>query len=107
MDAPAAEPPAALTELRARLDSIDARLLDELRDRLACCADIARVKTAHGVPMMQPRRIGLVQQRAAAYGAAHGVDADFLRRFYELVIAETCRLESEIMEGRDARCARS
>jgi chorismate mutase-like protein len=91
---------AALTQIeaqRAQLDRIDVRLLDTIRERLECCAEIGRVKREGGVPMMQPQRIGIVQRRAASYGDAHGIDRDFLRRLYELIIAETCRIEDQVI----------
>ena len=86
-----------LEGLRARLDDIDERLLDTLRQRIECCVAIAHVKRAHDVPMMQPHRIGLVHRRAAAYADAHGIDGDFLRRLYDLVIEETCRVEDAVI----------
>lgn len=88
-----------LEALRARLDRVDEGLLDTLRDRIECCRQIARFKKAHGVPMMQPHRIGVVQRRAATYADEHGIDADFLRRLYEVIIAETCRVEDLIIDG--------
>lgn len=90
---------AVLQALRDELDAVDHRLLAIVRDRLAICCRIGLHKRAHALPMMQPARIGVVQQRAAAFAAAHGLSADFLRRLYELIIAETCRLEDEIIEG--------
>jgi 4-amino-4-deoxychorismate mutase len=69
-------------------------LLDALRDRLACCAEIGKVKRQTGVPMMQLGRIQLVQQRAAEYAVTHGLSTEFLHTLYDLVIAETCRLET-------------
>lgn len=90
---------AEIEALRARLDGVDARLLDAIRERLECCVLIARVKRDSGLPMMQPHRIGLVQRRAASYGDAHGIDGDFLRHLYEVIIAETCRIEDLVIEG--------
>ncbi len=87
----------ALEALRARLDRLDERLLDTLHRRLECCTEIAHVKRRHEVAMMQPHRIELVQRRAARYAAEHGIDPSFLHRLYELVIAETCRLEDEVI----------
>ena len=92
----------ALEELRSELDSIDARLLQDVHARLACCVRIGRHKREHAIPMMQPHRIGFVQERARAFAAEHGLNAAFLRELYELVIAETCRLEDEIIAAPEA-----
>ncbi|MEV6314529.1 chorismate mutase family protein [Streptomyces sp. NPDC051776] len=90
---------AGLTVLRGELDAIDGQLLDTLRARIECCVRIAEHKREHDVPMMQPHRIGLVQERAARYGAEHGIDGAFLRRLYELIIEETCRVENLVIDG--------
>lgn len=87
-----------LEALRARLDHIDNSLLDLLRRRIECCVEIAHVKRENGVSMMQPHRIGLVQRRAACYGKEHGIDRDFLRRVYDLIIGETCRIEDLVID---------
>ncbi|MEU2622613.1 peptide chain release factor N(5)-glutamine methyltransferase [Streptomyces sp. NPDC007157] len=93
---------AGLAGLRAELDQIDVRLLDTLRARIECCVQIAEHKREHAVPMMQPHRIGIVQERAARYGAEHGVDRTFLRRLYDLIIEETCRVEDLVIGGEPA-----
>jgi chorismate mutase-like protein len=101
----AAGPDAAaddLESLRAQLDALDQVLLDTVRDRIRCCVRIADVKRRDGVPMMQPHRIAMVQQRAASYAAEHGVDATFLHRLYELIIDETCRVEDAVIADADA-----
>ncbi|PKW16237.1 chorismate mutase family protein [Saccharopolyspora spinosa] len=90
-------PETKLEALRAELDSVDLRLLDVLRERIELCVRIAEHKREHGVPMMQPHRIGVVQQRAADYGAEHGIDQTFLHALYELVIGETCRVEDLVI----------
>jgi chorismate mutase-like protein len=88
-----------LALLRHDLDRMDEELLDLIRRRIGCCVEIAHVKRAHGVPMMQPARIGVVQDRAARYGERHGIDQDFLRRLYDLIITETCRVEELVIRG--------
>jgi chorismate mutase len=102
----AAGPAAAVEELerlRAQLDALDRVLLDTVRDRIRCCVRIADAKRRHGVPMMQPHRITLVQERAAAYAAEHGVDPRFLHGLYDLIIDETCRVEDLVMADVAAR----
>jgi chorismate mutase-like protein len=82
---------------RAELDKLDEHLLDVLLKRIDCCVQIARYKREHNIPMMQPQRINLVQERAARYAVEHGMNAEFLHRLYELIIAETCRVEDLVM----------
>jgi chorismate mutase len=94
--------PEDIERLRAQLDALDHVLLDAVRDRVRCCVRIADFKRRHGVPMMQPHRIGIVQQRAAAYAAEHGIDATFLHRLYDLIIDETCRVEDLVIADADA-----
>jgi chorismate mutase len=91
-----------LDRLRAQLDALDQVLLDTVRDRIRCCVRIADAKRRHGVPMMQPHRIAIVQERAASYAAEHGVDATFLQRLYDLIIDETCRVEDLVIADDDA-----
>jgi chorismate mutase len=105
VDSHAAGPDAAaedLERLRAQLDALDRVLLATVRDRIRCCVRIADVKRRHAVPMMQPHRIAIVQQRAASYAAEHGLDAEFLQRLYDLIIDETCRVEDLVIAGAGA-----
>ncbi|MFD7885737.1 chorismate mutase family protein [Streptomyces bauhiniae] len=88
-----------IEDLRAELDAIDERFLDELRARIEKCVEIGHFKREHDVPMMQPHRIGIVKERAARYGERHGIDREFLRRLYDLVIEETCRVEDRVIGG--------
>ena len=89
----------ALETLRAELDRIDAEFLAALGARVAVCRSIAHYKREHGVPMMQPHRIGVVQQRAARFAEAHGLDLTFMEQFYDLIIGETCRIEDLIIDA--------
>jgi len=83
--------------LRDELDGLDRTLLEAVKLRLDCCCRIGLHKRDHAIPMMQPHRIGVVQERAAAFAAEHGVSPAFLCALYELIIKETCRLEDEII----------
>lgn len=89
----------SLEALRAELDTIDKHLLDTLRARIECCIYIAQYKREHGIAMMQPHRINIVQERAARYAAEHGISTEFLRRLYDLIIAETCKVEDRIISA--------
>lgn len=95
--ASASHPNEVLEALRGDLDAIDARLLETIHARLQCCQRIGHHKKQHGVPMMQPHRIGVVQRRAAEFATSRGVSGSFLKELYDLIIAETCRLEDQII----------
>jgi 4-amino-4-deoxychorismate mutase len=94
------DPVQVLQALRDELDALDRTLLETLRQRLDCCCRIGLHKRDHAIPMMQPHRIGVVQARAAAFAAEHGMSPLFLRALYEMIIMETCRLEDEIIGPR-------
>ena len=49
--------------------------------------------------MMQPPRIGVVQQRAARFAEANGLDLTFMKQMYDLIIGETCRIEDLIIDA--------
>lgn len=89
---------ATLEMLRADLDRIDAEFLAALGARVDVCRSIAYYKREHGVPMMQPHRIGVVQQRAARFAEATGLDQTFMKQLYDLIIGETCRIEDLIID---------
>ncbi|MFD1813676.1 chorismate mutase family protein [Rhodococcus gannanensis] len=87
-----------LANLRTELDGIDDRLLEQVRARIEVCTRIAQVKRRHAIPMMQPRRVGAVHEHARAYALDHDISPQFLRELYDLLIAETCRVEDLIID---------
>jgi 4-amino-4-deoxychorismate mutase len=91
-----------LEALRAELDRIDSEFRSALGARVDVCRRIAYYKREHGVPMMQPHRIGVVQQRAARFAEANGLDLTFMKQLYDLIIAETCRIEDLIIDAGDS-----
>lgn len=96
----------SLTRLRAELDEIDRRFLEDIRARIDVCVRIAEVKRHRSIPMMQPQRVNLVQDRAEEFARAHGLSPEFLRRLYDVMIGETCRVEDLVIgSGRDANRA--
>lgn len=93
------EPDTQLTSLRAELDAIDARLLENIRDRIEVCSRVALVKREFDIPMMQPDRVGVVQERARDFARAHALSEDFVVGVYELLIGEACRVEDLIIDA--------
>ena len=86
-----------LERMRAELDQLDKQLLQSVRDRIRICLRIGEYKRENSIPMMQPHRVNLVHERACQFGLENGIDTDFLRQLYDTIIAETCRLEDEVI----------
>jgi chorismate mutase len=88
-----------LDTLRERLDRIDDEIARLLGERLEICRDVARYKSKHEIPMMQPERVRAVRERYLQRGAEHNIPLDFSARLFELLIETTCRIEDELMEA--------
>jgi chorismate mutase-like protein len=89
----------SLEPFRKRLDRIDDEIARLLGERFEICREVARYKSAEGIPMMQPDRVAEVRARYLARGAEADLPADFTAELFELMIGATCKLEDELMEG--------
>jgi chorismate mutase len=88
---------AGLAPYRARLDEIDAQLVDLLGERFQICREVAVHKAENEVPMMQPGRVEIVRARYLQHGAEVDLPEDFTAAFFDLMIDATCRAEDELM----------
>ena len=86
-----------LEPFRTRLDDLDDQIARLLGERFEVCREVARYKSAHEIPMMQPDRVALVRARYLDRGDRAGLPPDFMADLFELVIAATCRMEDEII----------
>jgi chorismate mutase-like protein len=91
-----------LDDFRREIDAVDDELLAVLAKRFGVIRRVAAFKGPRGIPAIIPERIEAVRERCAERGARLGVDADFLRVLYSLIIDEACRLEEELIAGQSA-----
>lgn len=91
-----------LEAFRERLDPIDEEIARLLGERFEICREVARYKSERGIPMMQPERVAAVRARYLARGEGADLPADFTADLFDLLIAATCKLEDELMEGSEA-----
>jgi 4-amino-4-deoxychorismate mutase len=91
-----------LEPFRRRLDAIDDEIARLLGERFEICREVARYKSAHGIPMMQPDRVEEVRARYLARGSEAALPADFSGKLFDLLIAATCRAEDELMAAESA-----
>ena len=89
---------AGLAPFRARLDQIDAQLVDLLGERFQICREVAVHKAENEIEMMQPGRVEIVRARYLQHGAEVDLPSDFTAGFFDLMIDATCRAEDELME---------
>lgn len=91
-----------LEPFRRRLDEIDEQIAGLLGERFDICREIARYKSAHEIPMMQPGRVAEVRARYLARGEQVSLPADFTAALFELLIGATCKLEDELIAAQEA-----
>lgn len=87
-----------LDSWRAQIDGIDEQLVSLLDTRMRICEAVARHKAREGIPVMQQARVEAVLRRRSELAVAHGLQPQFVRSLYEVVIAATCAREHEIVE---------
>lgn len=76
---------ALLSDYRARIDRLDADLLQILAHRMEISAQIGQLKKEHQLSVVQPQRWANLEDRAVKYGEELGLDADFVRRLFRLI----------------------
>jgi chorismate mutase-like protein len=87
-----------LDEFRQQIDTLDQIIADALGKRMAVCKQVARYKGSSGIPMMQPDRVRQILDRCEAKALDHSLRPAFLQDLYRLIIKESCRLESDILQ---------
>ncbi len=82
-----------LTDLRTRIDQLDAALIAIVAERLAVCREVAEVKQQFDAPVIQPARVRDVVTSRRQQAIEAGVDADFAEQLFRVLLTETHRIE--------------
>jgi len=87
-----------LQESRKKIDAIDEQIVALLNRRAAEVRQIARLKSAAGLPTIDSRREDEIYRRVAAenYGQ---IDNDALMRIFEQIVAESRRIQAKDLSG--------
>ncbi len=80
-----------LAELRARIDQLDAALLQLLRDRFDVTEQVGRHKKDVGLPPADPGREQVQIERLRSMAAELGLDPGFSEKLLRLIIDEVIR----------------
>lgn len=89
----------ALATFRRELNALDEEIVRLLGRRFELIREIGQHKRRNKIPMMQPARVLEVKERCARIASAHGIDPEFARRLFALIIDEACRVEDEIIDS--------
>lgn len=81
-----------LEESRAKIDSLDRKLVDLLNERTRMAADIGRAKSVLGMQVLEPRREESVFRNVTVHNRGPIPD-DALRRIYEQIMREMRELQ--------------
>ena len=90
--------PRELLDLRRRIDAVDDRMVELIAERARIAREVAACKRRHGIPVRLPARIRAVMERCAAVGAEQGIDPNYARQLWSVIIEETCRIEERCLE---------
>ena len=74
---------------------VDAELVVLLARRYLAVEKIAAAKAMNGMPVVDPERIEVVQDRVAVLAERAGMDPGIARRLWKVIIAEAVALEDE------------
>lgn len=78
---------------RAGIDKIDEQILKLLGKRFGIVRKVAKVKIKHDIPSYLGGRVEEVRENAVRNGKKYGIDAQFLRTLYTLIIYQSCATE--------------
>ena len=74
---------------RSRIDQVDAAIVNLLAERMDISRDMGQIKREQGVLVLQSDRYNNILSTLEASGAAKGLSAEFLRKIFETIHAES------------------
>lgn len=89
-----------LDDLRAKLDEIDAEILNLLVKRFEKIKLIGEEKKEKNIPILQKSREEVVMNRAKKVALKNGIDPAYFEKVYEVIIGGAKDLEYTIVDGR-------
>ena len=99
--APDSEVPQELQEFRKQIDACDRVLIEAVAARFEVVRKVGEFKIGTDMEAIQPARAQAVKDEAVRMGQEKGLDPDFMRRLYEVLIDYAHDLEHEILDKAD------
>lgn len=96
---------AHLRPFRGKIDALDDKIMALLAKRFAIVRKVGTLKAEHNFPSYISDRVVEVRERNAATGKKYGIDPDFVRMLYSLIIYQSCAEEDIIKHARRKKLA--
>lgn len=80
---------------RARIDLIDAKILELLTRRFDLCRKIARCKKNGGIPLRQEKREQMILKKLVTEGQKRGLGRSFLQTIFQTILRYSRSIQKE------------
>ena len=97
---------AHLRPFRGKIDALDDKIMALLAKRFAIVRQVGELKAEHNFPSYISDRVVQVRERNATTGKKYGIDPDFVRMLYSLIIYQSCAEEDIIKHARRKKLAK-
>lgn len=80
-----------IARLRSEISHIDAKIIQDLAERMKWVEEIGRLKQQHNIPVLQINRWENLLEDHIAKAQQTGLDADFIKAIFELIHAQAVK----------------
>lgn len=88
-----------IDELRARIDVLDADLLDLLASRMKVVDEIGKYKKQNNITILQPKRWDKILDKVSEKAREKGLDNEFLEKIFKAIHQASIDRQTEIMNS--------
>ncbi len=87
-----------LQDMRMKIDSLDAQLIDVLSKRMQVCVEVGKYKKEHNVAVVQSDRFKQILEDRCKKGIEKGLDENFILRIMNLIHDESVRQQKALLK---------
>jgi chorismate mutase len=85
-----------LKEVRAKIEKIDAQILNLIEQRTALAKDVLEAKRAIAMPINDVEQNKMVMERGANFATEMGLDGESVKRIFEILIKMNIERQHEM-----------
>jgi chorismate mutase-like protein len=86
----------SLKPFRHQIDALDDKIVALLGERFDIVRKVAKIKAENDFPSYISDRVVQVRERNAKTGKKYGIDPEFVKMLYSLIIYQSCAVEDVI-----------